>query len=195
MTSTASQNLVWNQVVDELYEPIYRFCWQMLRVSADAEDAVQEVFLKVFQKHRLLRDLTALKPWTYSIARNVCIDKLRKSKRREQAFQTLAADTQPSGSAPELSRFLEEAITRLPRKQREIFILRHWHDFSTAETAEILKVRPGTVKSHLKRAVDTLKTELQAAESERSSKDEVATTKPARPTSSLVEKEQSDGFR
>jgi RNA polymerase sigma factor (sigma-70 family) len=46
-------------------------------------------------------------------------------------------------------------------RQREVFILRHWHGFSTAETAELLQLHEGTVKSHLKRGVETVKGALR----------------------------------
>ena len=66
--------------------------------------------------------------------------------------------TNPSQS--ELGMTLHKLVARLSQRQREVFILRHWHGFSTEETAEQLGLNCGTVKSHLKRAIDHLKHEL-----------------------------------
>lgn len=58
----------------------------------------------------------------------------------------------------ELALAIKGALKELPRRQHEVFVLRHWHGFSTAETAELLGIDQGTVKSQLKRAIDKIKT-------------------------------------
>ncbi|MCB0331073.1 MAG: RNA polymerase sigma factor [Bdellovibrionales bacterium] len=149
----------WEALVEKYYEPIYRYCFHMSKTAADAEDATQQTFLKAHQKRSALDSIENEKAWLYRIARNTCIDRLRKLKR---AIVALTEGLEPSYT-PTLDIVgtkLRELIEALPQKQREVFILRHLHDFSTAETAEFLRIRPGSVKAHLKRAVDRLKAEF-----------------------------------
>ena len=149
----------WTELVEKYYEPIYRFCYQMCKSAAEAEDATQQTFLKAFQKKHLLLDQAKERGWIYQIARNTCIDRLRKAKRFVASFLEHHEPSYTPSLSP-IGRKLKEKIDSLPRKQKEAFILRHLHDFSTAETADFLGISAGTVKAHLKRAVDKLREEL-----------------------------------
>ena len=150
----------WNEIIELYYDPIYGFCRQFLGGAAEAEDATQEVFFKAFKKQADLRDTKAAKAWLYSIARCECLDRTRWWRRLavwRAAQPTAEPRTEGLG---ELGRAVLEELANLPTRQREVFILRHWHGFSTKETAELLGISDGTVKSQLKRAVDTVKAAL-----------------------------------
>lgn len=149
----------WDQFVATHYQAVYRYCFHFLGSEADGEDAVQKTFLKAWNSFSALKDPNAAKAWLYSIARNICIDQSRWWKRTQKVKESL--EQQATGSKEiELSLTLRYLILKLPRKQKEVFILRHLHDFSTKETAAMLGIGEGTVKSHLSRAVTTLKGEL-----------------------------------
>lgn len=55
---------------------------------------------------------------------------------------------------------IKQLVCNLPQRQKEVFILRHWHGFSTKETADLLSIGEGSVKSHLSRAIDKIKLDL-----------------------------------
>ncbi|MCB0334392.1 MAG: RNA polymerase sigma factor [Bdellovibrionales bacterium] len=152
----------WESIVTEYYDPLYRYCYQYHGNRADAEDATQQTFLKAYQSLDSLQQDSSLKAWLYSIARNVCIDRSRRWKRFLQLLPSVQEDPLVEPKLTTLSRGLLELIQALPTKQREVFILRHWHDFSTDEVASLLSISNGTVKTHLKRAVDTLRKELES---------------------------------
>ena len=158
------QAIEWEHFVEQNYQAIFRFCMHILRNSADAEDAVQKTFLKAYLKKDSLNDNSKLKSWIYSIARNVCIDKQRWWKRNRTEPEEYGTDANSESSNPELTMTLQALIAQLPTKQREVFILRHWHGFSTKQVAEILKIKEGTVKSHLKRGVEKIKEGLLKAD-------------------------------
>lgn len=165
-------DLDWNDFVEEHYDGIYRYCFSIMRSKEDAEDAVQNAFLKAWKKRSALTKVSSAKAWMYSIARNTCIDKKRWWNRWKLSF-TQADVEVPAGPQPEsLSHTLKALINNLPHKQREVFILRHWHGFSTSEAAELLGIQPGTVKSHLKRAVDSLKKSIELSEAEMTTESE-----------------------
>ena len=149
---------LWERLVEGYYERIFSYCCHLLGSKTEAQDITHEVFVKAYTTHHKLRDVTKERAWIYTIARNCCFDRRRWWKR------FLYSDKQPEVEnifSSELSYEIQEAVAQLPTKQREVFILRHWHQFSTEETAQLLHIHTGTVKSHLKRAVDSLKERLQ----------------------------------
>jgi RNA polymerase sigma-70 factor (ECF subfamily) len=136
----------------------------------DAEDLVQDTFLNVFKYLKDFRFETKFKNWLYRIATSTCIKKRRKSKfapDREISLDDYAP--KDNGSVPtdipdwaqlplaqllneELSINLKEAILSLPEKYRLVVVLRDLEGFSTAETAQILNLKPSNVKVRLHRA-------------------------------------------
>lgn len=149
----------WESLLEDLYEPIFRFTLQFLGNRAEAEDATQETFARAFRMRGTLRDDTRHKPWLYQIARNICIDRKRWWKR----WHLVSEDVLTERIGDELEGFskrLSEVLMDLPIRQREIFVLRHLHGFSTNEVAELCQVSPGTVKSHLFRAIEKIRREL-----------------------------------
>lgn len=141
------------------YPAIFRFCLQMLRNKADAEDAVQTTFLKAQKSIQLLQSETAIKPWLYQIARNSCLDHYRVITQIKKSLKTIFFESSYEPYYPETP--LLRLIQELPLKQREVFILRHLHEFSTKETAEFLNLDEGTVKSHLSRSIKQLRLKLE----------------------------------
>lgn len=143
----------WTSIVDALYEDIYRFSLRFLGSPEDARDATQEAFTKAFSALRGDEQLEAVRPMLYTIARNCCIDKTRWWRRWKKFLQGYEDPRENASDA----RIDWGPILELPTRQREVFILRHWHGFSTEETAKILAISEGAVKSHLKRAIERLK--------------------------------------
>lgn len=158
-------SLDWESFVQTHYSAIFGFCFQLLGSRGDAEDAVQEAFMRAFKSQSALKDHAVAKAWIYSIARNVCLDRRRWWKRQLRWLQLSSDDevgaVPAENSEKGLSTTLRSLIAALPQKQREVFVLRHWQGFSTEETAALLRIGEGAVKSHLKRAVDRLKEELE----------------------------------
>ena len=150
----------WEHFVEANYKRIYAFCLQILGNAAEAEDVTQDVFLKCWRNFEAPEALN--KAWIYTVARNACIDRRRFFRRLVSLdFGKIAHPTvEPAGT---LSSKLRALIAALPQQQREVFVLRHWHEFSTDETAQLLGVSSGTVKTQLKRAVDKIKGELSDA--------------------------------
>lgn len=152
----------WEEIVEELHQPIYRYCMHLLRNTSTAEDATQQAFLKAFQAKQQPSTLSETRLWLFTIARNVCHDQ-RRWWRRASSFFVAQDTSQPQGASypqHDLRLVITEALQKLSTRQYEVFVLRHWHGLSTEETAQILKIDPGSVKSHLKRAVDRLQNEL-----------------------------------
>jgi len=158
MASHPDQN--WQDFLERYYDRIYRYGYFYFKGNtAEAEDATQKTFLKAWRSFGSLRSRESEKAWIYSIARNVCHDRSRWWKRHLIFKKELPQEA--SVPAQELvSPALLRCIDELPRRQREVFLLRHWHEFSTDETADQLGISAGAVKSHLKRAITALREKL-----------------------------------
>lgn len=141
-----------------------------------AEDVVQEAFLRLHRSLASFRGDSSIGTWLYRTVTHLAIDHLRREKLRQRIFffrasnddpdpLSSAADSRPRPdhalAAGELNRALEQALNRLSPRQRSIFILRHHEGLSIREVAETLGLEEGTVKAHLHRAVTALRLVLK----------------------------------
>jgi RNA polymerase sigma factor (sigma-70 family) len=130
-----------------------------------ALDAVQETWEAVIRRLGGLRDPQAFATWVYSILRNKCMDWHRRSSRRLRAHQEAALEAaRPPDPVDAAS--LDDALSRLPGKQRAAVALYYWDGFSVPEIAEIEGVPAGTVKSRLYNAREALRRLLKEEEDE-----------------------------
>jgi len=143
-------------------EKVFLICLGFSRNPADAEDLAQEVYLKVYKNIETVKDSELSKYWLFKVTRNTCLDFHRKNKHRRHS--PLGPESEPSESiTPESQlvsrenlRSLKAAIQQLPKKQKEVFILREYGDLSYQELADVLKINRGTVMSRLNRARQAL---------------------------------------
>ncbi len=136
---------------------VYRVIWSLLRCRATAEDLTQDVFYRIAGMRRRFFRRAAYRSWLYRVAANVARDHLRKSRRTVALNDYERADTSADpGHGRELEEVLR-ALDRLPPRQRQVVTLRMFEGFSTAETAAALKISAGSVKTHLHRGMNELK--------------------------------------
>jgi RNA polymerase sigma-70 factor (ECF subfamily) len=164
---------------------LYNFVLRQVRSPAAAEDLVQDVFVRVVQNAADFKHEAKFTTWAYAIARNICIDYLRKmSLRRHPSLdqsgspdsergQTLGertADTRPRASVDrtaiggELGVRITRAVEDLPPDQREVFLLRELANVPFKEIAEIVGVPENTVKSRMRYALERLQEALSEYE-------------------------------
>ncbi len=151
----------YNQLVEEHYEAVYRFCYYFMGSKQDAEDLTQEVFIKANKKLSTLQSESSAKSWLLQIARNKCIDRKRWWKRLFALKEQVGAIQLQSSHSPDMKIMLEKALNLLSARQKEVFICRHFMDYSTEQTAELLGINSGSVKSHLSRAIEKMSKELE----------------------------------
>ena len=136
----------------------------LLGNTTDAEDAVQEAFLKTYRGIAGFKGDSALSSWLYRILVNACYDIGRRRKRRaevtepEPAGNGAAFDPPAPGVDPAMRLTLERSLDRLPPLPRSVFVLFEVEGFKHREIAEILGIAEGTSKH----ALFTAKKELQA---------------------------------
>jgi RNA polymerase sigma-70 factor, ECF subfamily len=132
---------------------------RMLGNVPDAEEATQEVFLRVYKYLHRFDRTKAFDPWLYRLTVNVCND-ISDRRPRSGAFvcstdhEPVAVSDDPHDSltSDEQRRLVQCAIADLPAKQRTAVVLRDLQGLSTAEVADVMKVSEATVRSHLSAA-------------------------------------------
>src|SRR6185312_9121119 len=130
---------------------------RMLNDAAEAEDVAQEVFLRVW------RHAPAWKPgaarfdtWMHRVTLNLCYDRLRRRREQPQAEPPEMPDTGPAPDrgleAADVGKAAEEAMARLPHRQREAIVLCHYQELGNIEAAELMEISVEALESLLSRA-------------------------------------------
>src|SRR5512138_79495 len=146
-------------------DSLYRTALRLTRVPADAEDLVQETYLKAFRAADSFKPGTNLRAWLFTIlhntARNRVRDRARDAVSVDSEIVDRAADAPPAGDGPEtpetlliratLAPELQSAIDALPDAFRQAVWLRDVEEFSYAEIAAMLEIPVGTVMSRISR--------------------------------------------
>lgn len=140
--------------------PVYAFCVKMLLSRSLAEDAVQETFLRVYENRDRLLNTSAFKAWLFTIARNQCLNQLRRSNR--QVSLDGQAHTELAAPLPELPMHqLEKSekvalvnhfLAQLKPDYREVLVLREYQNLSYEEIAAVTRSTLSAVKSRLFKA-------------------------------------------
>jgi RNA polymerase sigma-70 factor (ECF subfamily) len=146
---------------------VFLICLGFTRHPWDAQELSQECYLQAQERLQQLREPEAAKAWLCCLARNLCLDHLRRQKWRRW-LQLEEVEEQKHNENPEALyesreqfQLMKRAIARLPAKLREVFILRAYGELSYDEIAHTLGLQPGTVMSRLSRARDRIRQSLE----------------------------------
>ena len=155
-----SRNWAFNLLVRKYSERVYRHCRKMVIDHEDANDLVQDTFLKVYAGLHEFRQASSLFTWIYRIATNECLAFLRKKRRRfflplvdYSAELANKLEAQLSPDADEVQKKLQSAILKLPDKQRLVFNLRYYDELTYEQIAEITGTSVGALKASYHLAV------------------------------------------
>lgn len=167
----------FKQLTYRLYPKLYRIARVRLGNDQDAEDVVQDTYVKAFLSRDTLKDPAAVDAWLIRILINTIKDNVRRKAREpvnvpiddlsDQDVRVLQTDTNPEHelASRELSPALSEALKAVPEIFLTPLVLREIHRASYQEIAVILSVPIGTVMSRLSRARNLLRKQLTAAQS------------------------------
>jgi len=145
------------QLIEHHYRSIFAFCLGQMGNAHDAEDAAQEVVLRGFQNIGKLRLDSGVRPWLLAIARNLCLDQLRKSGRVRKAIMARQVPGETRAREPQtLDGQLEKAIQKLPREIRLPLILYYFDGEDPAAVARKLNISRTSVYRRLSQAAREL---------------------------------------
>lgn len=155
--------------------PLFNFCLRMLGQTEDAADVAQETFVQLYSHLGRLDEREPIAPWLFRVARNRCIDVIRRRRTVPLAVSDDSGDslhaTEPADDDPlpdelaeraDLQRLLTRAIAALPPTYSEVVALRYAGDRSFAEIAQILDCEEGAARVRFHRAKAVLRRELRS---------------------------------
>jgi RNA polymerase sigma-70 factor (ECF subfamily) len=166
-------------LVERHSQNVFRLAYRMTGNRPDAEEVVQEAFLRAYQKLGQFAARANFGTWVYRIAANYAIDRMRQRKKeearkvqpvlREDGTEndpvTLVQDAAPTPERLahniELRKQMEIALAALSHSERTAFVMRHWEGCAIEEIAEVLKSSSGAAKNTVFRAVQKLRLALQ----------------------------------
>ena len=150
------------------YSPLlYRVALSVLRNPAEAEDVVQDVFVRVLQRQQELARIIDLRPWLVRIAWNLALDRRRRIRpdQMDEIFaEGLVSPTLPADQALAEARHIRQvlaAMERLPAKERQALLLSAIEELSTAEIGAVLGSSESSIRSLLFRARAHLRKRLK----------------------------------
>ena len=144
----------FSQIVRDYSERVWWHVRRFVNCHEDADDLVQDVFLKIWTSLPSFREESGVYTWVYRIATNEALNWLRREKVRAALhFSSLDAemerriDNDPWFNGDAAERELSKAVSRLPEKQRQVFILRYYDEMPYEEMAKVLDTSVGALKA------------------------------------------------
>jgi len=169
-TAVAGREASFEELVRRYQRPIAAYVYRMVGDYDAALDLTQEVFIKVYNSLARYRSEFKFSTWIYKIAHNAAIDHLRRhavreqtltgsveGERREVAIESRRLTPEQESERKERRSEIESVVQLLQASYRELIILRHSHDLSYDEIAEVTGLPLGTVKNRLFRARETMR--------------------------------------
>ncbi len=155
----------YSTIVKAYMKKAYYIALSFVKTQQDALDISQEAFIKAFRHIKKFKPGHDFFPWFYQILKNLCLDWLRKNKRRDEIpLEDVNIKNLHTAGSTEADQVLKIAvwkgIEKLPLEQREILVLRYFQGFSYQEIAHILGKPPGTVMSALYYARKNLRAKM-----------------------------------
>ena len=143
---------------------IYSYLWRLLQDPQDAEDTLQETFLRAFKGFPRLRENSNYRAWLYKIATNVAYTHLKYRTRHAFATNDLtdynAISNSYDNQQKELIETVLEAVNSLPHKQRTTLLLRNYQGLRFDEIGETLGCSPESARANLYQALKKLRTQF-----------------------------------
>ena len=167
VAATMLQIESWPQTIDDFdrlveatQDELVQFAFYRLGNQADAEDAVQDVYVQAFRDRVKRGHVTEVRPYLFRMVRNRCTDVLRARSRRsgQTAEEAVATDSTLSAMvAREEARELARLLGQIPEREAEVIRLRAWSDLSFAEVAVAVGAAVPTVKSRFRYGIEKLR--------------------------------------
>ena len=159
----------FKRVFDQLYNPLCNFSASILNDESGAEDVVQEVFVKLWNKKDEIAINTDIKSYIFKAVRNKSLEVIRKKKADLNRMDIMANRAYVDADSPvedEVQKFmfkekLYNSLRQLPPKCREIFEMSKLEGLTYVEIAEVLKISPKTVETQISRALKILRETLK----------------------------------
>lgn len=140
-------------------KPMYIYCYHMLKNKEEVEDALQEIFIRVYEQIHKYRPNMTFSAWLYKIAYNYSLNQIRSRKRWFRFIDRYKYD-QPETSTQQIDSqtTLKDLLNLLTTEERHILVLRAIHRYHFNEISEMMNMKPATVRKKYERLRKKLQT-------------------------------------
>lgn len=154
---------LFDELIKKYYEKVYYYCYRHVDNKQAAQDLTQEVFMKVIKSIGSYKHYGKFENYLYVIAGNLCKDFYKKES------QYILKEIETGSSEEELSKLenkiiIKEMLDNLPEKEREIIILRFYHDLKIKDIARIMNSGVSITKYRLKRAMKLIGKDMEGGQ-------------------------------
>jgi len=163
----SGSQFAFERLFESYSQKLYRFSLSYLKSETEAEEIVQEVFLKIWENHESLKNETSFQSYLFTIAFNAIRkhfnNKSKNEKYRTEILEFLASENSSIESKPDfevLITKLEQLIDQMPDRRKEIFLKRKKEGKSVREIATSMYISPKTVENQITEAMHFLKKEF-----------------------------------
>ncbi len=151
----------WKTCFAEAAPGLVLFARQFVRTSADAEDIVQEAFVRFWRKQHPVQNRALL----FATVRSISLDLLRRDARRARREATVVAESEHSvapqfDTSSDTQQALARAVDTLPAEQREVLVMKIWNELTFADIGSVLGISQNTAASRYRYALGALKKNL-----------------------------------
>lgn len=160
LEENGNKNYAFSFIVHAYKERLYWHVRRMVIDHNDADDLVQETFIKAWEKLDQFQGKSQLFTWLYRIATNHCLEFLKRKKRRAllsfsglESELTGKLEADPYFSGNEMERLFQRALLKLPEKQRIVFNMKYFDELKYSEISKILGTSEGALKASYHQAV------------------------------------------
>ncbi len=151
----------FNALVDKYQEPLYWHVRRMVQVHEDADDILQNTFIKVYKSIAKFRGDSKLYTWIYRIATNESITFINKRKHIDELNDNIRLQEDPFFDGDEIHQKLSVALNKLPPKQKQVFVLRYYDEMNYKDMSDILETSVGALKASYHHAVKKIENYLK----------------------------------
>lgn len=161
-----SNTKAFKTIYDRYYKLLVLFCKQYVDDLSTAEDMVQDVFVNIYENRKTLSITTSFKSFLYTSVKNKALNHTKRSKKMVlNNYETnnnilLTEEDTIAIEQLELSKKLHRAISRLPKKNQEIFKMSRFKGYTNQEIAELMQLSIRTVETHISNSIKELKNTL-----------------------------------
>jgi RNA polymerase sigma-70 factor (ECF subfamily) len=161
--------LTFETLMENHNQEIFAYLWRTLPTAADAEDCLQETFLRAFKAYPRLKHHDNLRAWLYKIASNAAKDHFRQIQRRDALQLKLSMQAPTAHVQEELHISLHElqaAVMALPHKQRSALILSKYQGLSYEEISQTLSISQEAARANVYQALKKLRQQFNLEETD-----------------------------
>lgn len=177
LSASLGNNYAFEMIIDRWERKVYSLASRFLSNREDAEDATQEIFLKVYTKSHTFNGDSSFKTWLYSIALNSINDHRRKTRRKNSLTAEEIKDDEKTNNGVhgyphdpyeavnknQFINLLKASMSKLPEKQRIVLVLKEYNELTFEEIADVLRCPVSTIKSRLYKGLENLKLFIDGA--------------------------------